>query len=317
MGRANVYLPDDLERRVKAARIPVSEVCQQALLTAVEAAESARPLLGDAAAGAYRQGAQAGEQWAREAPPVTLLTLLRDQRLDEIPTDHLPESWYSLSDELTTAWEAGFVEAARAVARAAVDVPSASDPAPISTADEATDDTTTSEPDDGPEPEGVELVLDESPSLGDDSTSYIGLDHAGRRVAFDPHAAVAADKSPLFAVLGPADQRARLALNIGLDAASRGVAVVLLDVSGQLAPRAKGLGKTVRLPSAPQQAMPSLDALLGGSEGGVRGLWDLLGGLSAAGGGLFPTAGASSRGLVTPGYVTVLSVAGDGPLGGV
>jgi hypothetical protein len=63
--------------------------------------------------------------------------------------------------------------------------------------------------------------------------------------------------------------------------------------------------------------MPSLEALFGGSEGGVRGLWDLLGGLSAAGGGLFPTAGASSRELVTPGYVTVLSLAGDGPLGGV
>src|SRR4051812_24402163 len=318
MGRANVYLPDDLERRVKAARIPVSEVCQQALLTAVEAAESARPLLGDAAAGAYRQGAQAGEQWAREAPPVTLLTLLRDQRLDQIPTDHLPESWYSLSDELTTAWEAGFVEAARGVARAAVDVAPGSDPAPGSTPGAAPDVTPASGPDrPDPDPAGEELVIGESPRLGDDSTSYIGLDHAGRRVAFDPHAAVAQDKSPLFAVLGPADERVRLALTVGLDAASRGVAVVMLDVSGQLTPRASGLGKTVRLPSAPQQAMPSLDALLGGSEGGVRGLWDLLGGLSAAGGGLFPTAGASSRGLVTPGYVTVLSVGGDGPLGGV
>jgi hypothetical protein len=142
------------------------------------------------------------------------------------------------------------------------------------------------------------------------------LDQAGGRVAFDPHAAVAQDKSPLFAILGPADQRARLALTVGQDAASRGVAVVLLDVSGQLTPRARGLGKTVRLPSAPQQTMPSLDALLGGS-GGVRGLWDLLGGLSVAGGGLFPTGGAPSPGLVTPGYVTVLSVAGDGPLGGV
>jgi hypothetical protein len=94
----------------------------------------------------------------------------------------------------------------------------------------------------------------------------------------------------------------------------------MLDVSGQLRPRARGLGKTVRLPSAPQQVMPtmpSLEALFGGSEGGVRGLWDMLGGLSAAGGGLFPTAGASSRELVTPGYVTVLSLAGDGPLGGV
>src|SRR4051812_3401165 len=114
MGRANVYLPDDLERRVKAARIPVSEVCQQALLTAVEAveaAESGRPSLGDAVAGAYRQGAQAGEQWARGASPVTLLTLLRDQRLDPLPRDHLPQARYSLSDELTPAREAGFVEA--------------------------------------------------------------------------------------------------------------------------------------------------------------------------------------------------------------
>src|SRR4051812_39822466 len=332
MGRANVYLPDDLERRVKAARIPVSEVCQQALLAAVEAAESGqRPLLGDAIAGAYHQGGQAGERWARAASPVTLLTLLRDQRLDQIPTDHLPESWYSLSDELTTAWEAGFVVAAPRGARAARDrAPRArpapgsprdaapgSDPAPVSTPDAAPDDTPASGPDDRPDPEGEELVLVESPSLGDDSTSYIGLDHAGRRVAFDPHAAVAADKSPLFAVLGPADQRAGLVLTVGQDAASRGVAVVLLDLSGQLTPRASGLGKTVRLPSMSRQPLPGIDALLAGPEGGVRGLWDLLGGLSAAGGGLFPTYGASSGGLVTPGDVTVLSVAGDGPLGGV
>src|SRR5215213_10135042 len=157
MGRANVYLPDDLERRVKAARIPVSEVCQQALLTA---AESARPPLGDAVAGAYRQGSQAGERWARAASPVTLLTLLRVQRLDQIPTDHLPGSWYSLSDELTTAWEAGFVEAARGVARGAVDVAPGSDTAPDSTPDAAPDstpdaardDTPTSRPDDRPDP---------------------------------------------------------------------------------------------------------------------------------------------------------------------
>jgi hypothetical protein len=321
MGRANVYLPDDLERRVKAARIPVSEVCQQALLTAVEAAESRRPQLGGPVAGAYRQGAEAGERWAGEASPVTLLTLLRDQRLDQIPSDHLPESWYSLSDELTTAWEAGFVEAARGVARAVVDVAPTSDPAPDATpdaaSDAASDETPTSGPDDRSDPAGEEPLVGAAPPLGDDSTSYIGLDHAGRRVAFDPHAAVAEDKSPLFAVLGPADQRARLALTVGQDAASRGVAVVMLDVSGQLTPRARGLGKTVRLPSAPQQPMPSLDALFGGSEGGLRGLWDLLGGLSAAGGGLFPTTGASSRGLVTPGYVTVLSVAADGPLGGM
>ena len=61
MGRANVYLPDDLERRVKAARIPVSEVCQQALLKAVEAAESAQaPLLGADVAGAVPPGCAGG-----------------------------------------------------------------------------------------------------------------------------------------------------------------------------------------------------------------------------------------------------------------
>ncbi|MBA3906816.1 MAG: hypothetical protein H0X35_09070, partial [Pseudonocardiales bacterium] len=191
MGRANVYLPDDLERRVKAARVPVSEVCQQALLKAVEAAEATQaPLLGAEVAGAYRQGALAGEQWARAASAVTLLALLRDQRLDEIPTDHLPESWYSLNDDLTTAWEAGFVEAARAVVHAAVGVPSAAGP--------ATDDTAAGEaattPDDSFDAAVEGLVVAEPPPLGDESPSYIGLDHAGRRVAFDPHAAVAQDK---------------------------------------------------------------------------------------------------------------------------
>src|SRR3954468_1028303 len=166
MGRANVYLPDELERRVKAARIPISEVCQQALLAAVEAAESGRPRLGEAVAGAYRQGVQAGEEWARAASPVTLLTLLRDQRLDQIPTDHLPESWYSLSDELTTAWEAGFVEAARGVARAAVDVAPASEPAPEPASDAAPSDPATSGLDDRPDPAGEELFTIESPPLG-------------------------------------------------------------------------------------------------------------------------------------------------------
>src|SRR4051812_17697471 len=195
MGRANIYLPDDLERRVKAARIPLSEVCQQALLKAVEAAESGPSPLGDGVAGAYHQGTQAGERWARAASPVTLLTLLRDQRLDQIPADHLPESWYSLSDELTTAWEAGFVEAARGAARAAVDVAPGSGPAPDAAPDAVPDDTPTGGPEDRADPAGEELVIVESPPLGDDSTSYIGLDHAGRRVAFDPHAAVAAEKS--------------------------------------------------------------------------------------------------------------------------
>jgi post-segregation antitoxin (ccd killing protein) len=325
MGRANVYLPDDLERRVKAARIPVSEVCQQALLAAVEAAEAERPRLDEAVSELYARGAEAGERWAHAASTVTLLTLLRDQRLEEIPADQLPESWYSLSDELTTAWEAGFVEAARAVARAAVSAPAgpsaAKDVPDAGSAATATVVSVSPLEEEGvpdAEPEDVPVV-GEAPVLGDGSACYIGVDHSGRRVAFDPHAAVAEDKSPLFAVLGPADQRAHLALTVGQDAAARGAAVVLLDLSGQVTPRARGLGKTVRFPTAaaPQPQLPNLDALLG-SAGGMRGLWDVLAGLSTAGGGLFPAPGASSsRDLVTPGYVTVLSVSGDGPLGGV
>jgi hypothetical protein len=349
VGRANVYLPDDLERRVKAARIPVSEVCQQALLAAVEAAEAQQPRLGEAVCDLYARGGEEGERWARAASALTLLALVRDQRLEQIPPDHLPESWYSLSEELTTAWEAGFVEAARAVARAAVHgvstLPGTATPSASAADGGAGNDTpgvTTGEKEGavtassgsisdsigGPGEQPV-LAVDvapavESPALGDGSTSYIGVDHAGRRVAFDPHAAVADGKSPLFAVLGPADQRAQLALSIGQDAACRGVAVVMLDLSGQLSPRARGLGKIVRLPTAVQQPMPSIDAVLGpllgskgGMEGGMRGLWDVFAGLSSAGGGLFPTPGGSSRDLVTPGYVTVLTVSGDGALGGV
>jgi hypothetical protein len=92
--------------------------------------------------------------------------------------------------------------------------------------------------------------------------------------------------------------------------------VVILDLAGQLTPRARGLGKIVRLPSAAQQPMPSIDALLG-SAGGMRGLWDVLAGLSTAGGSLFPMPGGSSQDLLPPGYVTVLTVSVDGGLGGV
>jgi hypothetical protein len=334
MGRANVYLPDDLERRVKAARIPISEVCQQALLAAVEAAEAQRPRLGEAVGDLYRRGAQAGERWARAASSVTLLALVRDQRLEQIPADHLPESWYSLSEELTTAWEAGFVEAARTVARGAVNgvlaSPGGATPSPSGAGGGAVDDASPGLASDAAEealatstgrPGDQDYVAEDAApvaesALGDGSTSYIGVDHAGRRIAFDPHAAVADDKSPLFAVLGPVDQRARLALTIGQDAACRGVAVVILDLSGQLTPRARGLGKIVRIPSAAQQPMPSIDALLG-SAGGMRGLWDVLAGLSTAGGSLFPIPGGSSQDLVTPGYVTVLTVSGDGGFGAV
>ena len=135
-GEPNVHLPDDLERRVKAALISVSEVWQQALLKAVEAAESARPSLGDAVAGAYRQGAQAGEQWARAARPSPADVAAWHQRLNEHPRPITrPRLGTRSVTSSPTAWEAGFVSSARAVARASVDVPSASDPAPDATPD--------------------------------------------------------------------------------------------------------------------------------------------------------------------------------------
>ena len=68
MGRANVYLPDDLERRVKAAQIPISEVCQRALLSAVQAAEAGAGRLDEALRQQFQRGSAAGQTWARTAP---------------------------------------------------------------------------------------------------------------------------------------------------------------------------------------------------------------------------------------------------------
>jgi Post-segregation antitoxin CcdA/Clp amino terminal domain, pathogenicity island component len=45
--KINVYLPDDLAAEVKAAGIPVSAVCQQALADAVAASQGVDPLGGD------------------------------------------------------------------------------------------------------------------------------------------------------------------------------------------------------------------------------------------------------------------------------
>ncbi len=113
MGRANVYLPDDLERRVKVAQIPISEVCQRALLAAVQAAEAGGGPLDDGLREHVRRGRVAGEEWARTAAPDQLLTLVRDQRFREIPADALPEDLYSLTAEQSLAWEAGFSLGAR------------------------------------------------------------------------------------------------------------------------------------------------------------------------------------------------------------
>src|SRR4051812_4205392 len=123
MGRANVYLPDDLERRVKAAQIPISEVCQRALLAAVEAAEGGGHPFGEDIGRQFQRGWQAGLRWTEQAPHEALLTLLRDQRLDEIPAEMLPTDLYSLTQEQALAWEAGFAEAARATVRIPLSAP--------------------------------------------------------------------------------------------------------------------------------------------------------------------------------------------------
>jgi hypothetical protein len=120
MGRANVYLPDELERRVKAAQIPISEVCQRALLAAVEAAEAGGGRLDAPLRDQFRRGRDAGRAWAGAAAPDRLLALLRDQRFDEVPGDALPEDLYSLTADQSLAWEAGFGVGARESALQAV-----------------------------------------------------------------------------------------------------------------------------------------------------------------------------------------------------
>src|SRR3954451_18144381 len=350
MGRANIYLSDDLERRVRAPKLPISEICQQALLAAVDAAEADPAPLGSAIADCVTSGWTAGGEWAAGAETTDLLRLLRTGSLPEIPRDLLPGSWFSWSDEQTLAWEAGFVDAARTAVRKALtsELPTPTLPArtpPAAPAavgagkDASGEDTGQDKPDEPGEPDLAALhepVALDKPSaqrggkgsgsrLGDSSRSYIGVDRDGNRVAFDPHAALAGDKSPLFAVLGPADQRARLTLSIGQDAASRGAAVVVVDLSGALARRATGLGRNVRIvrPTAPG-GLPNLDELMRGS-GNIRSVWEAVAGLAGSGllpgsllpgGGLFP-GGESAEDVVKPGYVTVLSPSTDGALAGL
>jgi hypothetical protein len=308
MGRANVYLPDDLERRVKAAQIPISEVCQRALLAAVEAAETAPSPLAQAVGPQFQQGWDAGVQWTASASPEVLLRLLREQRLEEIPPASLPADLFSLTQEQTLAWEAGFLEGARTTIRAALPPTSSSkaDGTGGAGSDRDRDRDQASKPD----PDG-ETTTD-TPRLGDDSDCLIGVTLDGDRVSFDPHAAVRADKSPLFAILGPGDARARLTLTIAQDAASRGTAVVLLDLSGQLTARAAGLGKTVRVIRRPAATMPQFEDLMHGAIG-LGGLWETLSKLSASTG-LAEMFTGSSDDLIEPGYVTVLSTWGDGAL---
>ncbi len=323
MGRANVYLPDDLERRVKAAGIPISEVCQRALLAAVEAAEGGGLPFGREIGAQFQRGWRAGQRWTEQAGPEVLLTLLRDQRLDEIPAEALPSDLYSLTSEQTLAWEAGFCEAARAGVR--IPAPAATvggevlaEPAPgerpveTDAAAPAEADPVAADPAESAgtaEPAAPARVTE----LGDDSGCQIGVTLDGHRVCFDPHAALRAGKSPVFAVLGQADERARLVLSVAQDAAARGTGVVLVDLSGQLASRAAGLGKNVRVVRRPQAAVPRLEDLVQGAVG-LGGLWDTVAGLSR-GAGLVQMFTGTGDERIEPGYVTVIALSDAGQLG--
>jgi post-segregation antitoxin (ccd killing protein) len=308
VGRANVYLPDELERRVKAAAIPISEVCQRALLAAVEAAENHGRRFDEAIRTQLRLGREAGESWVASAAPEQLLALVRNPQLEQIPAEALPDDLYSLTGEQSLAWEAGFSVVARAAASAVViadrvvDAPAQDADPGVANAESASREQPAERVD---EPES-------EPGLGDDAGCRIGSTLDGAPVSFDPHAAVRAGKSPLFAILGQGDLRARLTLSVAQDAASRGAAVVLLDVSGQLCARARGLGKNVRVVRPQMPTVPGFEELTRGAVG-LGGLWEMLSGLSAGGGpgGLF---GAGTATLPPPGHVTVLDVAADGGL---
>ena len=382
MGRANVYLPDELERRVKAAQIPISEVCQRALLAAVEAAEGAGHPFGEEIGTQFERGWQAGVRWTGQASHEALLTLLRDQRLAEIPADMLPADLYSLTQDQVLAWEAGFAEAARATVRiplpAAVEAPAglaegkaaegkaadtkaadtkAADTKAADTkaADTKAADTKAADtraaganavdgqatrdaaaeavppgtgqsgqsgrPAEAGQPGEAEAAAGEQAGtrptsrqaeLGDDSGCQIGVTLDGHRVCFDPHAALRAGKSPMFAVLGHADERARLVLSVAQDAAARGSGVVLVDLSGQLVSRAAGLGKNVRIVRRPP-AVPKLEDLVQGAVG-LGGLWDTVAGLSRGAGIAQLLTGAGDE-RIEPGYVTVIGLSETGQLG--
>ncbi len=322
MGRANVYLPDDLERRVKAAQIPISEVCQRALQAAVEAADGDGARLDEGLREQVRDGREAGQRWARSASSEALLTLVRDQRFEEIPAEALPADVYSLTQQQSLAWEAGFSDAARIAARAALAADRGAGSAPT-TEHDPSDPNEQGDPGDPAESASESAMRAgttateqanpapgrRSPRLGDDAGCRIGETVDGDPVSFDPLAAVRAQKSPLFAILGQGDLRARLTMSVAQDAAARGTAVILLDVSGQLSARARGLGNKVRVIQPPRPSLPGLDDLARGAVG-LGGLWETLSGL-LAGSGLDDIFNAGNRQPPPPGHVTVLNLSGD------
>lgn len=324
MGRANVYLPDDLERRVKAAQIPISEVCQRALQVAVDAAEGDGGRLEATLRDQVRRGRDAGQGWARAASAESLLTLVRDQRFEEIPAEALPADLYSLTAQQSLAWEAGFSDAARTAARAALTADRGAevgshdkqDPGERGGRDDQVRLQKASDPaieaGTAPAEQPNKAPGGQTAHLGDDAGCRIGETVDGDAVSFDPHAAVRAEKSPLFAILGQGDLRAKLTMSVAQDAASRGTAVVLLDVSGQLSARARGLGNNVRVIQPPRPSVPGLDDLAKGAVG-LGGLWEMLSGLMA-GAGMDDFFTSGNRQPPPPGHVTVLNLAGAGGL---
>jgi len=334
MGRANVYLPDDLERRVKAARLPVSEICQRALLAAVEAAEGGQPGFNDSIAVQFQRGWEAAVRWIETAPVASLLTLLRDQRLEEIPAEVLPEDLYALTEEQTLAWEAGFMAAGRATVRPPLPATSSADSQRDGTG--AAEATAASEANGASEATGAFQGEERgsaqhedgaagtdsnrngastgSARLGDQTDCRIGVTLDGDPVSFDPLAAVRAGKSPLFAVLGESEPRARLVLSLAQDAAARGVGVVLLDLSGHLAARATGLGRNVRVVRRAQAPLPGFEEFVHGAVG-LGGLWETVGSLSRGSGLADLLGGGSSDDRVEPGYVTVIGLPRENQLG--
>ena len=308
MGRANVYLPDDLERRVKAARLPVSEICQRALLAAVEAAEGGLPGFDESITAQYHRGWEAAVRWIETAPVAGLLMLLRDQRLEEVPPDLLPDDLYALTHDQVLAWEAGFMAAGRTTIR----LPSSAEPRRQPTDAETETETHADSGGSDADP-GTAGTATDSAGLGDDADCRIGVTLDGHPVSFDPHAAVRAGKSPLFAILGEPDHRTRLALSVAQDAASRGVGVVLLDLSGRLTARAKGLGKNVRVVHRAQTPLPGFEDFVQGAVG-LGGLWETVGSLSR-GNRLADLLGGSAEEHVEPGYVTVIGLPRENQLG--
>jgi hypothetical protein len=309
MGRANVYLPDDLERRVKAARLPVSEICQRALLAAVEATEGGLPGLSETITAQFHRGWEAAVRWIETAPVASLLTLIRDQRLADIPAEALPDDLYALTQEQTLAWEAGFMAAGRATLRLPLPVTSSagSQQEPSDAEADADGDSRASTDSAGP---GAST---DSAGLGDRADCRIGVTLDGDPVSFDPLAAVRAGKSPLFAVLGEPEHRARLVLSVAQDAASRGIGIVLLDLSGHLVSRARGLGKNVRVVHRAHAPLPGFEDFVQGAVG-LGGLWETLGGLSR-GSGLADLLGGSIEDRIEPGYVTVIGLPRENQLG--